>query len=81
MSTAFPREHRIKLSSFWEGEKKALTKWPIIGKEPRISLLSLPVVDFPYKEIEAGKTLFSLQFIENLARVWIPCDFQELCED
>lgn len=56
-------------------------KWPIIGRESWISFLSLPVVDFTYKKIEAGKTLFSLQFIQNLARIWIPCDFQELCED
>lgn len=62
MSTAFSREHRLKLSSFWE-EKKTLTKWPIIRRESWISFLSLLVVDFTYKKIEAGKTLFSLQFI------------------
>lgn len=62
MSTAFSREHRIKLSSFWE-EEKPLMKWPIRGRESWISFLSLPVVDFTYKKIEAGKTLVSLQFI------------------
>lgn len=64
MHTAFSREHRIKLSSFWEGKKKkTLMKWPIIRRESWINFLSLPVVDFTYKKIEAGKTLFSLQFI------------------
>lgn len=64
MSTTFSREHRIKLSSFWEEKKKkTLMKWPIIRRESRIGFLPLAVVDFTYKKIEAGKTLFSLQFI------------------
>lgn len=55
-------------------------KWPTVLGSWTSSLLP-PVVDFTYEKIETGKTLFSLQFIENLARIWIPCDFQELRED
>lgn len=41
-------------------------KWPIIRRESRISLLSLPVVDFTYKKIEAGKTCFLCNLFKTL---------------
>lgn len=37
-------------------------KWPTV-RGSWISSPVPPVVDFTYKKIEAGKTLFSLQFI------------------
>lgn len=55
-------------------------KWPTVLGSWTSSLLP-PAVDFTCKKIETGKTLFSLQFMSNLARIWIPCAFQELCED
>lgn len=66
---SFPSS-RIKLSSFWEEKeeekkykkKRPLMKWPTVPGSWTSSLLP-PVVDFTYKKIETGKTLFSLQFI------------------
>lgn len=60
---AAPRECRIKLSSFWEEKKKHINEVANHTKGTEMSFLPFPVGDFTRENIEAGKTLFSLQFI------------------
>lgn len=64
MSTAFSREHRIKLSSFWE--EKKLMKWPIIGRESRISFLhSLRWISLTRK-LKLARPCFLCNFFKTL---------------